>query len=438
MEPDLLARHRVLRVLLTLITVIVAIFTVQLVWTSLVAFGDIILLFFLAWVVAFILEPLSTYLRRFGMPRPVAVSLIYFALAIVISGVIVLTIPIIGDQIRRLAGELTVAFSPGNLDQFNANLTVTLQRLGFSQRDAAHIVSQVWGQVPTYTASAANQAVTVATSAITSVLTLLFDAFLVIILSFYMMLDGERVVVGVIRRLPPRWSDDARMFRAAVTQIFGGFLRAQLVVGLIYAAFTWAALVVLGQANSIPVALICGLLMLLPFIGTFLAVAPPVALVLLQTPSDQLAAKLIILLIALIVAQQITLQVIAPRVFGSTMGVHPLLLFAGLLIGAKVGGIWGAFFAGPVVAIAYSMFEVFYDRYQRSSPHFPDKLPRDDYATPAPAAPIAPATMRRRQTNPRIESVGPAQAQKHAQPQPPQQPASEPAQRPAEEPSLLD
>ncbi|HEX8996906.1 MAG TPA: AI-2E family transporter [Ktedonobacterales bacterium] len=377
MVPDLLARYRILRVLVTLVTVIVAIFAVQLIWTSLVTFGDIILLFFLAWVIAFILEPLSTYLRRVGISRPVAVSLIYLALAIVITGVIVLSVPIIGDQIRRLAGEFSDAFSPSNLDQFSANLTLALQRLGFRQRDAAHVVSQVWGQLPTYASDTANQAVTIATNTITSILTLLFDAFLVIILSFYMMLDGERLINGAIRRLPPHWAQDARMFKSAVAQIFGGFLRAQLVVGLIYSAFTWGSLALLGQANSLPVALICGLLMLLPFIGTFLAVAPPIALVLLQTPSDQVVAKLVVLLIALILAQQITLQVIAPRVFGSTMGVHPLLLFAGLLIGAKEGGVWGAFFAGPVVAIAYSMFEVFYDRYQRSSPLFPNKLPLD-------------------------------------------------------------
>ena len=288
----------------------------QLVWTSLVAFGDIILLFFLAWVVAFILQPLSTYLRRFGLPRALAVSLIYIALAIVISGVIVLTIPIVGDQIRRLAGELTDAFSPARLDQFSANLTLALQRLGLRQRDATRIVSQVWGQIPSYTASAANKAVDIATNTITSILTLLFDAFLVIILSFYMMLDGERLVAGAIRRLPPKWSDDAKMFRTSVSQIFGGFLRAQLVVGLIYTALTWLALVLVGQANSLPVALICGVLMLLPFIGTFLAIVPPVALVLLQAPPDQILPKLIVLLIALIIAQQITLQIIAPASSG--------------------------------------------------------------------------------------------------------------------------
>lgn len=387
MQPDFLARYRILRVLLTLITLIAAIYAAQLIWTSLVAFGDIILLFFLAWVVAFILEPLSTSLRRIGLPRPVAVSLIYFALAIVISGVIVLTVPIVGDQIRRLALELSAAFSPASLNQVSVNLTLALERLGMRHSDAARIVSQVWGQIPAYTGSAANQAVNIATTTITSLLTLLFDAFLIIILSFYMMLDGERLVAGVMRRLPPNWHDDAEMFTAAVTQKFGGFLRAQLVVGLVYTALTWLALLLLGQANSIPVALICGVLMLLPFIGTFLAVVPPVALVLLQSPTDQLIANLLILIIALIIAQQITLQIVAPRVFGSTMGVHPLLLFAGLLIGAKLGGVWGAFFAGPIVAVAYVMFDVFYDRYQRASPHFPNKQPLPDEATPDDASP---------------------------------------------------
>jgi predicted PurR-regulated permease PerM len=276
---------------------------------------------------------------------------------------------------RRLALELSAAFSPASLAQVSVNLTQALVRLGMRQSDATRFVSQVWGQIPAYTGSAANQAVNIATNTITSVLTLLFDAFLVIILSFYMMLDGERLVAGVMRRLPPKWHDDAETFSAAVTQKFGGFLRAQLVVGLVYSALTWLALMLLGQANSIPVALICGVLMLLPFIGTFLAVVPPVALVLLQSPANQLIANLVILIIAIVIAQQITLQIVAPRVFGSTMGVHPLLLFAGLLIGAKLGGVWGAFFAGPIVAVAYVMFDVFYDRYQRTSPHFPDKLP---------------------------------------------------------------
>ena len=116
------------------------------------------------------------------------------------------------------------------------------------------------------------------------------------------------------------------------------------------------------------------------------------------------------------------------------MGVHPLLLFAGLLIGAKFGGVWGALFAGPVVAIAYAMFEVFYDRYQRSSPHFPDMLPLAAAESAAESAPVAAPA--RRVSAPPVEVVSPGMLQ---QPIPQTQAAPEPAAgRSAEEPSLRD
>lgn len=399
MFPDLLARYRVLRALLTLATVVLAIYTVQLIWASLVAVGDIILLFFLAWLIAFVLDPLAVYLRQRGMPRALAVSLIYIALAITLTGLIVLTVPVVGDEIRRLAGELTAALTTENLNQLASNAILMLERLGVKPRDAERIVPQVWQQIPSYTGKLTQDAVNAGAGAIASVLTLLFDAFLVSIISFYIMLDGERMAEGAMRRLPPAWVRDVDLFRGYVTQMFGGFLRAQMTLSIIYGVLTWIMLALLGQANGLLVALICGLLVILPFIGPFMAVVPPLALVLLQTNPSELPLKVGLLVVGLIIAQQITFQIIAPRVFSSHLGVSPLLLIAALLIGAKEGGIWGAFFAGPVLAVIYAMFEVFYQRFRRSSPLFPD----------APGGPDAPDESGETQAEGRdTEAVAPA------------------------------
>src|SRR5262249_44810435 len=97
---------------------------------------------------------------------------------------------------------------------------------------------------------------------------------------------------------------------------------------------------------------------------------PSVLLVLLQTPGNDLVLKLIVLVAVQIVAQQIVMQLIAPRVFSTQMGIPPLLLFAALLVGAKAGGIWGAFFAGPVAAVAYATVQVYYERLSRTSALF--------------------------------------------------------------------
>ncbi len=379
MPRDVIERHRSLRILIALIATVIAIYLASVIWNTLAVLGDVILLFFLAWVIAFILEPVSIVLQKRGLPRTVAVSIIYLALLIVVSGAIVLAIPSIEEEVRLLTNEITTALSPGNLNSLNGNIVQTLRRVGFSQKDAQNIVSSISGQIPSWTMNAANNAVDVTTTLFTSLLGVLFNAFLVMIISFYMMMDGDRLVESFVLRLPPSWQPDVRLFQRNVEQIFGGFFRAQLTIGAIYGLFTWLTLLALGQANGLLVAALSGAIMLVPFIGPFFAIVPPVLLVVLQSPSPDIARNVIIMVVLQFIAQQIVMQLIAPRVFGTQMGIHPLLLFAALLIGAKAGGVWGAFFAGPIAAIAYATVQVYYQRFSERSPLFrPPDAPVSD------------------------------------------------------------
>jgi predicted PurR-regulated permease PerM len=370
MQRDILDRHRSLRVLITLVTTLLLIFLAGLVWSALMLIGDVILLFFLAWVIAFILEPVSIILQQRGVPRVLAVALIYLALLIVVSGAIVLALPSIEEEVKLVSSELTTALSGSNLNALSTNAVTTLRHLGFSQKDAQNIVSSISSQIPGFALNVANNAVDTTTTLLTSILNVLFDTFLVMIISFYMMLDGDRLVEKFVTRLPPLWQRDVRIFQRSVEQVFGGFFRAQLTVGGLYGLLTWIMLLALGQQNGLLVAMLSGAFMLVPFIGTVFAVIPPVILVLLQSSSGDLLRNLIVLVILQIVAQQIVLQVLAPRIFGKVMGIPPLLLFAALLIGARAAGVWGAFFAGPIAAVAFAMVQVYYERIANASPLF--------------------------------------------------------------------
>ena len=110
--------------------------------------------------------------------------------------------------------------------------------------------------------------------------------------------------------------------------------------------------------------------MLLPLIGVFLAIVPPVLLLLIQVPPSEALFRLVLLVFLLGAAQHVVLNLLAPRIFGHHMGIPTLLLFAALLLGAREGGVWGAFFAGPVVAVGYAMIEVIDDRWSATSPLF--------------------------------------------------------------------
>jgi predicted PurR-regulated permease PerM len=367
---DLLQRHRALRLLVMLLVIIAGIYAVDLLWAAFSLFADIILLFFLAWIITFILKPASLFLQSRGLPRALAVTFIYLALLIVIFSAVVLTVPILAQQVVLVTNEMAQLLSPSNVTNLNATLIGVLERFGLTEHDARNVVMQVSTQLPDWAAGVEKQAVGASTILLTSVLSILFNVFLVTIISFYMMLDGDRLVESFVLRLPPAWIPDVRLFQNYVNRIFGGFFRAQLIIGAAYGAITWLVLLVLGEPNGLLVAILAGMLMLLPFIGPFLAVVPPVLLVILQAPGNQVAVKLIILIFLLVAAQQLVMQVLAPRIFGDSMGIHPLLLFAALLVGAKVGGVWGAFFAGPIAAVAYAMVQVFYARFASTSPLF--------------------------------------------------------------------
>jgi predicted PurR-regulated permease PerM len=367
---DLLQRHRSLRLLVSLLVIITGIYAVGLIWSVLTLFGDVILLFFLAWIISFILEPASLFLQSRGLPRALAVTMIYLALLIVIVSAVVLTVPIIAQQVLLLTDEVGRTVSPQNMSSLNAALVALLERIGLAPANAHGVASQLSSQIPVWAASVQQQAMGAATGMVTSVLEILFSVVLIATISFYMMLDGGRLVESVVVRLPRPWLRDVRLFQDNVRRIFGGFFRAQLIIAALYGIITWVLLAVLGAPYGLLVALFSGLIMLLPFIGPFLAIVPPVVLMLLESPPDQVVVKVLALLIGLVVAQQIVFKGLAPRIFGDSMGVHPLLLFAALLIGAKFGGAWGAFFAAPIAALGCAMLDVFYTRFTKESPMF--------------------------------------------------------------------
>lgn len=378
MQRDILDRHRSLRILIGLVIVALGMYVLGTIWSVLVVFGGVILLFLLAWIVAFVLEPVAAFLCRRGMSRIIAVSLVYAALLIVVSGAIVLAVPSFGGQIQQIAREITTAFSPDNLPKLNGKIVGLLRSFGLRQKDAQNIVNQLSARIPGWASSLSTGAISFATNLVTSLFNIILDASLVMIISFYIMLDGARLVESIVIKLPPAWVDDVRLFQRNVKDIFGGFFRAQMIVAGIYAAFTWIILLCLGQANGLLVSLISGVIMLLPFIGAFLAIVPPMLLVLLQTPAHELLFKVILLVFLLAVAQHIVLNLMAPKIYGHHLGVPTLVLFAALLLGAKEGGVWGAFFSAPVIGVAYAMFEVFYERWSSKSALFQPLAATDD------------------------------------------------------------
>jgi predicted PurR-regulated permease PerM len=148
--------------------------------------------------------------------------------------------------------------------------------------------------------------------------------------------------------VPRRYSDEVALLERSVARAFGGFLRAQLVLAALQAALV----AIVGTAFGVPFLFLWGTLsalaMLIPFFGPPLALLPPIVGAALFAPSALLPVAVI-----LFVVQTIVVNWLQPRLMRGALGLHPILVLVGLLLGAQVAGVWGALFGIPVIAVLW-------------------------------------------------------------------------------------
>jgi predicted PurR-regulated permease PerM len=172
------------------------------------------------------------------------------------------------------------------------------------------------------------------------------------------MIDSPRIIGALAQVTPARYRDDAELLIASIDRSFGGYLRASFILMLVYGAGTAIAMLVLGVPFALPAAVFAGAMMIIPLVGPMVAVVPPVMIALVSVGP----ARAAILLVIMILLQQFVLQVLQPRIMGKSVGLHPIWVLASVLVGARIGGIWGAVFSVPVAAIVQTIVQVYYFR----------------------------------------------------------------------------
>lgn len=342
----MLTRDPWIRALVMVLVAISSLYLAGLIWQIAVQFSDILLLFFLAWIVAFILEPIVDLLEHGAiMPRPAAVTIAYFGMLIVGATGLLWAVPALSRQAIQLAGELPayLAFLEGHFEQ----LQILLDERGLTANLAALLqVDDLVRRAEAIGPYVLTNAVTLATG----IASFIVQLVLVLMLSFYIMLDGQRIARGFLGVMPLTVRDDVVFFLDSVNKAFAGFLRGQLIQALLYSIGTAIIMWVAGLDLILLTAVVNTGLMMIPFVGPPLALVLPLSIAVFESPSSFLVVWILVTTL-----QAVIVNVVAPRVMSSAVGVHPLLVFVGILVGAKLAGVWGALFGVPAVAVIAAM-----------------------------------------------------------------------------------
>jgi predicted PurR-regulated permease PerM len=349
-----MGKSRWLRALIVMGALFVGIQLFSVLWVFLRGFADILLIFGIAWLIAFLLNPAVEFFTiGHRTPRVLAVAAVYLCLAAILVVVGLLVIPPTAAQVITLSEHTpeyatnASSIATNAQDWLNSHgIPVNLQTVGGSSDFLTRV--QALG-----TAVAANALEVAQGVAVT-----LFNCIIILVISFYIMLDSPRIIGAIATVTPTQYRDDAKLLIASIDRSFGGFLRASLVLMFVYGAGTALAMFLLGVPFALPVGVFAGVMMIIPLVGAIVAVIPPVIIALASVS----LAKAVILLAVMIGLQQLVLQVLQPRIMGKSVGLHPLWVLASVLIGARVAGVWGALFAVPIAAILQTIVQVYYFR----------------------------------------------------------------------------
>jgi predicted PurR-regulated permease PerM len=340
-------QRRWLTAVLVLGAIVLAMVATEIAATVFFAFGDVILVFFLAWLLAFILSPLVAGLTRLVpiLPRVGAVVLVYATLV----GAIVLAVVLVAGALAQSIGDFiaNVPTLRNDLPQLLAPWQDRLNGLGLRQVDLVAQASSFLDNLADYAIQLAGPVQQLAVASLGA----LGNLLIVLILSLYMVVDRDAILSFLFRLVPPSGKEEARLLERSVARSFGGFLRGQAILGVVYAAVAAVTSAVLGLPYLPVSTAASGVLMAIPFFGPFVAWAPPVIVALLVPGSPALPA-----FVLMAIGWLIVMNALQPRLMQEAVGIHPIVVLGSVLVGSKIAGVTGAIFGIPVAAVLSAFF----------------------------------------------------------------------------------
>jgi predicted PurR-regulated permease PerM len=203
-----------------------------------------------------------------------------------------------------------------------------------------------------------------------------FFGFLIIpVWAFYILRDRTRLTAHVDAALPPAWREDFWAVTHIIDRVVGRWIRAQIVLGLIVGAAIYAGLLLLGNLVdprfiqfAVLLAVIAGVLELLPIIGPILAMIPTLLVAL--TTADPVVALLGVVALYTTV-QQVENVVLVPKIQGDALELHPSVIIFALIIGAAIAGLAGAIISIPITAAARNVYRYLFRRLSEDDPAVP-------------------------------------------------------------------
>ena len=310
--------------------------------------GPVLTPFVAAGIIGYILNPGVDAMTARGLPRAIATLIAIAAVGLLIAAIVLIVLPVLGEELPVLRQRLPIL-----LDRIDGSVGSWLRQMGMGGRlDLASIQAIITDKLAAsdgFSTALLNWLRVGGTAVIGWAATL----FLIPIVLFYVLLDWHPLFARIGETVPRRWIAQVTEMAQEVDSLLAQYLRGQLLVMLLLASYYSVGLAVAGFDVALPVGLLTGLLVFIPYIGFGVGLLLAIVAAVLQFDT---AHGLIAVAIVYGLGQFIESFYLTPRLVGERIGLHPLAVIFALLAFGQLFGFVGVLLALPASAILLVVF----------------------------------------------------------------------------------
>lgn len=295
--------------------------------------------FILALIVAYLLDPAVNFLASKGIPRTWAILILYLAVTMIVTAVVLgllprflgdlnqlaRSVPDYGGRLRSLADGLQDGYRRADLPE---SLRVTID--GAISRVEEGLKREIGSII----------------DGVLSFFSGIWSLVLAPFVAFYLLQDLDSFKKRTVGFLPRSCRTEVLIVASRIDRVLSGFVRGQLILAAVVALMAGITSYLFGLRFALLLGIFAGVAEVIPYVGPILGAIPAVLVGLLKSPITGLQVAL-----AFAIIQQIENAVITPKVMSESVGLHPMTVIFAVLAGGYLAGVWGMILAVPVVGV---------------------------------------------------------------------------------------
>lgn len=297
-------------------------------------------------VLAYLLESMVAKLQGVGMPRPVAVVLVFMSFMALLVFIIFGLLPILSGQVTQLVQQL-----PGMVQKGQA-LMMRLPEVYPNYIDESQ-VREIMARLRSELADIGQRVVSLSLSSVVGLIALIVYLVLMPLLVFFFLKDKDKILAWARGFFPSNIGLAMRVWTEVDRQI-GNYVRGKMLEILIIWVASYITFALFGLQFALLLAALVGLSVIIPYIGAVVVTIPVALIAYFQWGWG---ADFAYLVVAYLIIQALDGNVIVPLLFSEAVNLHPIAIIVAILVFGGIWGFWGVFFAIPLATLVQAVLQ---------------------------------------------------------------------------------